>query len=256
MYAKKFKNYRLISLSLALSFSATLLAQSVEEPHPEHHDTEEVLVTGILGKAQKDTALPVNVLTGEQLRENAASTIGETLQNQIGVNTASFGPGVGQPVIRGQSANRVQVLQNGTGALDVSNTSQDHANTVEGLLAERIEVIRGPATLLYGNGAIGGVVNVLDNRIPETVPEKLTGAFEYRFNNVNQGSTAVGVLDGGQGNFAWHIDGVIQDADETRIPGVANILDLKTVASVLLKILIVKKPILQRVCHISPIVDL
>ena len=225
MYAKKFKNYRLISLSLALSFSATLLAQSVEEPHLEHHDTEEVLVTGILGKAQKDTALPVNVLTGEQLRENAASTIGETLQNQIGVNTASFGPGVGQPVIRGQSANRVQVLQNGTGALDVSNTSQDHANTVEGLLAERIEVIRGPATLLYGNGAIGGVVNVLDNRIPETVPEKLTGAFEYRFNNVNQGSTAVGVLDGGQGNFAWHIDGVIQDADETRIPGVANILD-------------------------------
>jgi len=200
----------------------SLSAQSVDELHSEHHDTEEVLVTGILGKAQKDTALPVSVLSGEDLRENAASTIGETLQNQLGVTSASFGPGVGQPVIRGQSANRVQVLQNGTGALDVSNTSQDHANTVEGLLAERIEVIRGPATLLYGNGAIGGVVNVLDNRIPSSVPEKFTGAVEYRFNNVNQGSTGVAVLDGGSGNFAWHLDGILQDTDNVRIPGLAN----------------------------------
>ena len=220
------KNVRKILFAPLVSmlvFSQSAFAQSTgDEEHPEHHDVEEVLVTGILGKAQKDTALPVNVLTGEQLRENAASTIGETLQNQIGVNSASFGPGVGQPVIRGQSANRVQVLANGTGALDVSNTSQDHANTVEGLLAKRIEVIRGPATLLYGNGAIGGVVNVLDNRIPETVPEKLNGAVEYRFNNVNQGSTAVGVLDGGQGNWAWHLDGILQDTDNVRIPGLAN----------------------------------
>ena len=212
-----------VPLAMGLLVNQSAFAQSTaDDEHPEHHDVEEVLVTGILGKAQKDTALPVNVLTGEQLRENAASTIGETLQNQIGVNSASFGPGVGQPVIRGQSANRVQVLANGTGALDVSNTSQDHANTVEGLLAERIEVIRGPATLLYGNGAIGGVVNVLDNRIPETVPEKLKGALEYRFNNVNQGSTAVGVLDGGQGNWAWHLDGILQNTDNVRIPGLAN----------------------------------
>lgn len=212
-----------IPLALGLFISHSVIAQSADaEEHPEHHDVEEVLVTGVLGKAQKDTALPVNVLTNEQLRENAASTIGETLQNQIGVNTASFGPGVGQPVIRGQSANRVQVLQNGTGALDVSNTSQDHANTVEGLLAKRIEVIRGPATLLYGNGAIGGVVNVIDNRIPNYVPENIEGALEYRFNNVNQGSTGVAVIDGGAGNFAWHFDGVIQDTDVTRIPGFAN----------------------------------
>ena len=222
MNKQYFQKFPKISLALVLAYSVSLNAQSVDEPHPEHHDVEEVLVTGVLGKAQKDTALPVNILTGEQLRENAASTIGETLQNQIGVNTASFGPGVGQPVIRGQSANRVQVLQNGTGALDVSNTSQDHANTVEGLLAKRIEVIRGPATLLYGNGAIGGVVNVIDNRIPSSVPEKIEGALEYRFNNVNQGSTGVAVIDGGAGNFAWHFDGVIQDTDVTRIPGFAN----------------------------------
>ena len=211
----------ILPFAVSLLITNGVIAQSSED-HPEHHHTEEVLVTGILGKAQKDSAMPVNVLSGEQLRENAASTIGETLQNQIGVNTASFGPGVGQPVIRGQSANRVQVLQNGTGALDVSNTSQDHANTVEGLLAKRIEVIRGPATLLYGNGAIGGVVNVIDNRIPTSVPEKTEGALEYRFNNVNQGSTGVAVLDGGSGNIAWHFDGVLQDTDITRIPGFAN----------------------------------
>ncbi len=221
---KNIKKYQLcITLGIFLASNSYLAQSNVE--HTEHHDVEEVLVTGILGKAQKDTALPVNVLTNEQLRENAASTIGETLQNQIGVNTASFGPGVGQPVIRGQSANRVQVLQNGTGALDVSNTSQDHANTVEGLLAKRIEVIRGPATLLYGNGAIGGVVNVIDNRIPDSVPEKIEGALEYRFNNVNQGSTGVAVIDGGSGNFAWHFDGVFQDTDTTRIPGAANNLE-------------------------------
>jgi iron complex outermembrane receptor protein len=213
-------------LSITLGFllvANSNFAQDLIEPHPEHHDVEEVLVSGILGKAQKDTALPVNVLTGEQLRENAASTIGETLQNQIGVNTASFGPGVGQPVIRGQSANRVQVLQNGTGALDVSNTSQDHANTVEGLLAERIEVIRGPATLLYGNGAIGGVVNVIDNRIPDEVPEAPIGADEYRYNNNNDGSTVVGTVTGGTGNWAWHVDGVLQDTDNVVIPGYSNL---------------------------------
>ncbi len=210
-----------LPIAVSLLITNGVIAQNSED-HPEHHHVEEVLVTGVLGKAQKDSAMPVNVLTGEQLRENAASTIGETLQNQIGVNTASFGPGVGQPIIRGQGANRVQVLQNGTGALDVSNTSQDHANTVEGILAERIEVIRGPATLLYGNGAIGGVVNVIDNRIPSQVPEKITGALEYRFNNVNQGSTGVAVMDGGAGNIAWHLDGVLQDTDVTRIPGFAN----------------------------------
>jgi len=212
----------LSAVALAIASLSTNNLKAESEPHGDHH-LEEVLVTGVLLKAQKDTALPVNILTGEELRENATSTIGDTLQSQIGVNSASFGVGVGQPVIRGQSANRVQVLQNGTGALDVSNVSQDHANTVEGLLAERIEVVRGPATLIYGNGAIGGVVNVIDNRIPSTVPEDIDGALEYRYNSVNEGQTFVAALDGGSGNFAWHVDGVVQETNNVDIPGLSNL---------------------------------
>jgi len=214
--------FKAVAMSIATFTINNLYAQTDNEEHDEHH-LEEIIVTGVLQKQQKDTALPVNVLSGDELRENAASTIGDSLQSQIGVNSASFGVGVGQPVVRGQSANRVQVLQNGTGALDVSNTSQDHANTVEALLAERIEVIRGPATLLYGNGAIGGVVNVIDNRIPNEVPESLNGAVEYRYNDVNDGSTFVAALNGGSGNFAWHIDGIIQDTDNVDIPGYSNL---------------------------------
>ena len=138
-------------------------------------EMEEVIVTMSLQRTRAETALPVNVLSGEALRENAASTLGETLKELVGVRSASFGTGVGLPIIRGQSGNRVQVLQGGVSNMDASAISPDHANSVEAVLAERIEVIRGPATLLYGNGAIGGVVNVIDNRIPTSVPQAPTG---------------------------------------------------------------------------------
>ena len=86
--------------------------------------------------------------------------------------------------------------------------SADHANSLEPALAERIEVIRGPATLLYGNGAIGGVVNVIDNRIPTSVPAGVTGIVESRYNSVSDQQVTVGRLEGGAGNIAWHLDGV------------------------------------------------
>lgn len=212
-------------LDIQTDFSLNAESDTQNSEHTDHHVLEEVFVSGVLSKAAKDTALPVSILSDDELRENAASTIGETLQGQLGVHVASFGTGVGQPIIRGQGGNRVQVLQNGTGALDVSATSQDHANSVEALLAKSIEVVRGPATLLYGNGAIGGVVNVIDNRIPDTVPEQVEGVAEYRFNNANQGSTLVGVLEGGAGQFAWHFDCVMQETQLQRIPGAALLSD-------------------------------
>lgn len=156
------------------------------------------------------SARPVEVLHDEELRLKAASTIGETLKLQPGVHSQSFGPGVGLPVIRGQSGPRVRVLNNGLGANDASQVSPDHASSVNPLTADRIEILRGPATLLYGSGAIGGVVNVIDNRIPRLVPEKLvTGAFEQKFNSVsNETSTAI-KLEGGKDYFAYHLDGFI-----------------------------------------------
>lgn len=182
---------------------------------------EEVIVTTSLQKSAAETALPVNILGGEELRAKAASTLGETLKELVGVNSSSFGAGVGLPVIRGQSGNRVQVLNGGVSNIDASAVSPDHANSVEAALAERVEVLRGPATLLYGNGAIGGVVNVIDNRIPKTVPEALTGLLESRHNSAADEQASVFKLEGGAGVLAWHLDGSYRDGNNVGINGFA-----------------------------------
>ena len=205
----------LLSLAIASPLS---LAQELERPPTM---LEEVVVTSALHRNRAETVLPVNVLAGEEVRERAASTLGQMLEGQVGVNNASFGVGVGLPVIRGQSANRVQVLQMGVGNLDASAVSPDHANSLEPALAERIEVVRGPATLLYGNGAIGGVVNVIDGRIPRSQAEGLTALAETRYDSVNDQRTAVMRLDGGSGRFAWHLDGIDRESNDTEISGFA-----------------------------------
>jgi iron complex outermembrane receptor protein len=150
------------------------------------------------------------------------STIGDTLKNELGVTSQSFGAGVGSPVIRGQSGPRVQVLQNSMGNNDVSSLSPDHANGVEPILAERIEVLRGPATLLYGNGAIGGIVNVLDNRIPEKAFDKIIGgAGEQRYDSATNQTSSVIKLEGSKSGFAYHVDGFYRDQGNTHIGGTA-----------------------------------
>jgi iron complex outermembrane receptor protein len=192
-----------------------------EHEHRDRHDRriEEIIVTSSQGKTRAETALPINVLSGEELSRHAAGTLGETIRNTIGVHSSSFGAGVGQPVIRGLSGNRVNVLQNSLNTLDASGASQDHASSVEPLLADRIEIIRGPATLLYGNGAIGGVVNVINDRVPSELPSATEGAVELRSSTVDSGKVGVMRFGGGQGNFAWHIDGLYRETDDYDIPG-------------------------------------
>ncbi|MFQ3323728.1 MAG: iron complex outermembrane receptor protein [Pseudomonadales bacterium] len=183
---------------------------------------EHIIVTGVLHKTQAETALPVTVVSGEELRNLSTNSIGDTLGSMPGIANASFGPSVGQPVIRGQQGPRVSVLQNGTGSGDASNNSADHAVSVEPVLAESVEVLRGPSTLLYGGGAIGGVVNVIDNRIPTKQIEGLTGAGEIRYGDVNGKTTAVLKIEGGSGPFAFHLDGVKRDSNDINIPGYAT----------------------------------
>lgn len=204
-----------------LIFTLLLVNSIVVFAESEHsHELEELIVTAPLSQSVANTSLPVTVLSGEQLRMKAGSSIGDTLKQEPGISSQSFGPGVGQPVIRGQSGPRVQVLQNGLGSLDVSSLSPDHANSTEALLAERIEVLRGPSALLYGSGAIGGVVNVIDNRIPEQIPEQpISGAIEQRYDTVNEGKSTVFKLDGGAGMLAWHLDGFYRDSINLQIPG-------------------------------------
>lgn len=207
-------------LSFVIVFFVVSSASNAEDDVYQLEDIT-VVSTGITQKTAK-TARPITVLSGDALRNKVGQTIGDTLSNELGITNQSFGAGVGSPVIRGQAGPRVRVMQNSIGNNDASSLSPDHANGVDPVIAERVEVLRGPSTLLYGNGAIGGIVNVIDNRIPETVPDKLIGgAAEQRYDSATSESASALKLEGGVGNFAYHIDGFYRDQDNTNIGGVA-----------------------------------
>ena len=196
--------------------AATQAMAELPESRMEH-----VLVTVPIHKKAAETALPVTILSGDELRRLASSSLGETLGDRPGIANSSFGPGVGRPVIRGQAGPRTINLSNGIAAADVSSLSPDHAVSIEPMLAETVEVLRGPATLLYGGGAIGGVINTLDNRIPGQRIDGLQGAVEYRYDEAADMDTGVVKLEGGGGNFAFHISGTFREFDDLDIPGLA-----------------------------------
>ena len=160
-------------------------------------------------------------MAGEALRREVEDELGNTLKNQIGIHSTSFGPGVGQAVIRGQSGNRVQVMQNSVNNIDVSAVSPDHTNGVEAALASRIEVIRGPSTLLYGNGAVGGIVNVIDDRIIESSLDKPEFVIEQSHNTVNDGDKTVAKFNGSFGIVNLHLDAFTRDNNNVDINGFA-----------------------------------
>jgi iron complex outermembrane receptor protein len=196
------------------------LACAEEEAAPQQ--LEEVVISAPSERTTEDVARPVTVLKDEELRLKVGNTVGDTLRGEPGVTSSSFGPGVGQPVIRGQSGPRVRVMSNSLGNGDLSQLSPDHANGVEPVLAERIEVLRGPSTLRYGSGAIGGIVNVIDNRIPESAPEKpVSAAGEQRYNSVSDETTSSVKLEGGRDIFAFHLDGFYRDHNNVHIGGPA-----------------------------------
>ncbi len=202
--------------------AAVLTPTAVYALEEEVQQLEDVVVTAPLQDKVSESAVPVTVLSDEELRLKVGHSIGETLKNELGITSQSFGPGIGTPVIRGQSGPRVRVLNNGIGSNDASAISPDHATSVEPLLAERIEVLRGPATLLYGSGAIGGVVNVIDNRIPGKLPDKLLGgALEQRFDSVSDESSTTMKIEGGKSNLAYHLDGFYRDRNNLDIGGSA-----------------------------------
>ena len=150
-------------------------------------EAERVVVTaGAIEHSETDTVESVTVLNGVELKQQNIATLGDALANEPGVAASGFSPGASRPIIRGLSDNRVRVLNNGTEVFDVSNLSPDHAPSVSPLLSQAIEVVRGPATILYGSGAIGGVVNVIDSRIPvEAPPTKFSGEVDGRFDSVD-----------------------------------------------------------------------
>lgn len=207
------------ALPLALAM-ASIAANQAGAQNDQNGDIYELITTAIHVQ-QSETALPVTVLTGDALREAARSTLGETLSGQPGISSASFGPAVGQTVIRGQQGRRVLTMSNGIPNADASGNSVDHAQTAEAILARSIEVLRGPSTLLYGGGAIGGVVNVIDNRIPSSLSDTPSFAFEARHDTAADTSTLVGAADFSTGNLAWHFDAMQREWNDVEISGFA-----------------------------------
>ncbi len=177
-----------------------------------------VVFASALHKNNVEMASPVSVLGGDELKNAAKPTLGETLKGIPGINASYFGPVSSSPIIRGLDGPRVKITQNGLDSSDASRVGPDHANTNDSLSAQQIEVLRGPATLLYGSGAIGGVVNVVDNRIPSDVIESLTGAAEYSHDSVSNTNTYSALLETGSNGFNFHFDGVNRKGGDYETP--------------------------------------
>ncbi|HJR71307.1 MAG TPA: TonB-dependent receptor [Gammaproteobacteria bacterium] len=207
---------------VASSLLSSVLALTVQAQ--EHEALEEIVVTGVLRDSSPvDIAQSVSVVRGDELDRVRAANLGETLANQLGVSSSYFGAGASRPIIRGLAGARVQMLEDGIDSMDAATVSDDHAVTIEPLAADQIEIFRGPTTLLYGSGAIGGVINTVTTRIPTRAPENgFEGAVEVRGDSVADGHGAAVRLDGGAPRFAWHLDAGRRDSDDYEIPGYAH----------------------------------
>ncbi|MFF7708233.1 TonB-dependent receptor domain-containing protein [Pseudomonas sp. NPDC007930] len=206
--------WRLAPLPLALLLAHNAHAADALELNPQ------VITANPLGSQQ--VAAPTTVLEGDALTLEQKGSLGETLKNQPGVASSYFGPGASRPIIRGQDGDRIRLLQNGMGALDASSLSYDHAVPLDPVNVERIEVVRGPAALLYGGSAIGGVVNTFDNRIPTEAIDGIHGAGELRYGGADTTRSSAGKLEAGNGTFALHLDANSRQFNDLRIPGYAH----------------------------------
>lgn len=192
----------------------TMHAALADEPPAEKSETvEKVVVTGSsISKSRDSFSTLVGIADRDDLTQSGGLNIADSLSNIPGVTSTSFATGAGRPVIRGFDASRVRVLENGLGSFDVSDVSPDHGVPIDPLAMQRVEVVRGPATLRYGSQAIGGVVNALNNRIPTALPkEGFSTDLHFAAGSVDNSTELAGLADGHFGNFAWHADAIHQD---------------------------------------------
>ncbi len=217
-YAAKVKSFALVLSLFSLSVQAEEAIQLELETVP--------VTANPLGVSSDELVVPVSTLKGRELSLKRAPTIGETLNGMPGVTATQFGPNVARPMIRGLDADRVRIMQNGLGISDVSNMSPDHAIAIDPLIIEQIDVVRGPAALLYGGNAMGGAVNATDHRIPPEAIDGILGRAETRFGGPANLRSGGAVFDFGNDRFAFHVDGFYRKTDDLDIPGY-NISDIK-----------------------------
>ncbi len=216
------RRYAICILLAGSAPTAPALAQDTQDSY-HSEDNQDIVVTGALRVSRQDALSGVAVLTSEELASAMRSSLGDTLTDTPGVSATSFGPNASRPVLRGLQGERVRVLSNGIGSIDASNTSADHAPAINPLLAKRIEVLRGPQALQYGSAAIGGVVNVIDRRIPDAVPDEpvhfaAMGGLASAAKERSLTASADVALGGG---WVAHVDGGWLKTDDLRIGGYA-----------------------------------
>lgn len=226
MYFRDIKmksNYSPLVIALLAAMSSTAYAEE-KNLQKDETDIERVLITASpIKRTVLESSTPVTILSGEELDQNQAATLGDTLKSVPGVHSSYYGPVASSPIIRGLDGPRIKVVQNGLGASDASRVGPDHQVSTETSTATQIEVLRGPATLLYGSGAIGGVVNVVDNRLPTQRQEGVSGEVFAQYDNVAEAKTLSTDLNAGSGDFAFHIDGYTRKTDDYKIPVPADI---------------------------------
>ncbi len=211
----------------AFVHSPVAFAQSSDAPPPSlrvPQRLERIVVTGnpVERADLFELVSPVSVLTGTALALKRETTLGETLSSIPGVSASYFGPNASRPVIRGLDADRIRLLENGIGSIDASALSNDHATTTDPLFIQRVEVVRGPAALLYGGSAVGGVVNVIDGRIPQERLDGVGGQAEVRGGGAEHSKSGAAYADFGQGGLVFHVDGFDRRQSDLRIPDYAR----------------------------------
>lgn len=202
----------LIALALlpTLAFAHTEELEVIEVSHGKN---ESSLVNFIPSVSQ---------LKEKELLKRREVTLGETLKHEPGIQNTSYGPNAGRPIIRGLEGDRIRILQNGLGTLDASSQSVDHAIPVDMLTVDKLEVVRGPMSLLYGSSAVGGVVNIVNNRIHREFSEGLINQLDLRGETVNNGLATSARVDYGKSDWMFHVDGAYQNRSDTKIPGYAR----------------------------------
>ena len=214
---KQFKQMKFYTVPILLSIPLAF-AQGQKDNQPVEQLDALVVETSPLDTKLNETSQSVAILTGEELDKARSKTIAETLSDVPGVSQTQFGPSANRPIIRGQDKFRIKVLQNGTDSFDVSGQSEDHAVPIDPLLIERIEILRGTSVLSHGGSAIGGVVNVIDRKIPIGIDPGVSGSLLSNYSSVDKGFNSGVIAFAGSDKFNFQINGFIRNYYEYDTP--------------------------------------
>ena len=212
------------TLLLQAALAALILPAAAQENADEPVKVEDTVFVTIPGPERSADELIGNAtaLDRDELLDILEPSLGNTLAKEPGISSTYYGPAASRPIVRGLGAERVLVLTNSLGVIDVSAASPDHQVTTDGIDAERVEILRGPAALAYGGQAIGGVVNVIDGLIAEDIPDAPNGDALFAYNDVNEGTDLAARGEFAAGPFVFNLSASYRDADNVEIPGFAE----------------------------------